>query len=83
MKEMNLSLRAGDHRTPPPRSVRFFNSGADWYFSTREDNQMGPFYSKSEAREALHEYIESLDAKSEADKIVAVNFTSSHCVPTV
>ena len=53
MQEMNLSLRAGDHKTPPPRSVRFFNNGDDWYFNTRESNQMGPFYSKSEAKEAL------------------------------
>ncbi len=81
MKEMNLSLRAGDHSTPPPRSVRFFNSGSDWYFSTREGTQMGPFYSKSEAKEALHEYIEELDKASELDPGFLNGFSSSHCTP--
>lgn len=81
MKEMNLSLRAGDHSTPPPRSVRFFNCGADWYFSTREGAQMGPFYSKSEAKEALDEYIEDLAKDSELDSSFVNGFASAHCTP--
>lgn len=81
MQELNLSLRAGDHRPPPPRTGRFINNRGDWYFQTREGTQMGPFYSQSEAQEAAEEYIQLL--KSDSSTTAQINFTSPPCAPTI
>lgn len=39
------------------RSNRFFTSGSDWYFSTREGIDQGPFTSRILAHNAIQKYI--------------------------
>ena len=38
------------------RSNRFFTSGNDWYFSTREGVDQGPFESRIIAHDAIQKY---------------------------
>ena len=39
------------------RSNRFFTNGSDWYFSTREGLDQGPFPSRILAHDAIQNYI--------------------------
>lgn len=50
--------RAGEKEVPVTfRSNRFFTSGTNWYFSTREGIDQGPFPNRISAHEAIQEYI--------------------------
>ena len=40
------------------RSDRFYSEQGAWYAKTREGDELGPFDSKSEAKEALEVFIE-------------------------
>ena len=52
------NCRAGENKVPVTfRSNRFFTSGTDWYFSTREGIDQGPFPSRISAHEAIQKYI--------------------------
>ena len=39
---------------------RFYQVGEEWYFSTRESEDMGPFASLADAEEALIRYVAQL-----------------------
>ncbi len=39
------------------RTERFFNVGGQWYFSTREKPELGPFMNREAAETALGEYL--------------------------
>ena len=41
----------------PFRSDRLFSIGIDWYFSTREGTDHGPYRSKEGAQDAVANYI--------------------------
>lgn len=43
------------------RSERFFTINNDWYFTTREDVQVGPFRSMESAKQALVVYLNTMD----------------------
>ena len=45
--------RKGEDGHPPFRSERIFSVGNEWFFSTREGEDVGPFESKEEASAAL------------------------------
>lgn len=49
--------RAGEAGSIPFRTGRFFNVGGNWYFSTRESIDQGPYASRQEAVEALAHYL--------------------------
>jgi len=51
--------RAGENCALPFRTGRFFNVGAQWYFSTREATDQGPYIDKRDAEYALSRYVES------------------------
>ena len=52
------SRRAGETDIPITfRSNRFFTSGSDWYFSTREGVDQGPYPSRVMAHNAIQKYI--------------------------
>ena len=60
-----LSCRTGETEVPVTfRSNRFFTSGTDWYFSTREGIDQGPFPSRISAHEAIQEYIRNRQLSS-------------------
>lgn len=48
------------------RSDRFFYLGEEWYFSTREGTDVGPFNSIDSARTGLDRYIEAMQNKDTA-----------------
>ena len=55
------TCRAGETEVPVTfRSNRFFTSGTNWYFSTREGIDQGPFPSRLSAHEAIQEYIRQM-----------------------
>ena len=41
------------------RSDRFFCVSGDWYFSTREKAEFGPFHSLEQAQNSLSRYLET------------------------
>ena len=45
--------RRGDTGDIPFRSGRIFSVGSEWYFTTREGDDVGPFETKQEAEAAL------------------------------
>lgn len=54
---MNQS-REGENGIPPFRSGRFFVVSNNWYFTTREGLDKGPFASKREAESALNSFLD-------------------------
>ena len=54
----DTTLRDGEQRTTTFRSQRVFAIGSDWYFSTRENKDQGPFISRDIAEQAVESYIQ-------------------------
>jgi len=52
--------RRGEASPHPFRSTRFFNSNGEWYFSTREGQDVGPFPDREETEASLLEYLRRL-----------------------
>ena len=57
-KKWDTVLRNGEKRTPTFRSRRVFAVGSNWYFSTRENKDQGPFMSRDMAEKAIESYIQ-------------------------
>lgn len=56
--DSEISRRAGEADVSfTIRSNRFFTSGNNWYFSTREGIDQGPFESRIIAHDAIQKYI--------------------------
>lgn len=53
---MNTNRR-GESGTPPYRTGRFFVVDSNWYFSTREGLEHGPFPTKEKAEQECKTYI--------------------------
>lgn len=50
--------RIGEQDVPVTfRTNRFFTSGANWYFNTREGTDQGPYDSRIMAHDAIQKYI--------------------------
>lgn len=47
------------------RAERLFSIGTNWYFSTREGQDQGPFLSKQMALNAIDDYINDMQVKNE------------------
>ena len=52
-----MNYRKGENGKTWFRMERFFSIGADWYVSTREQKNLGPFKSKFAAEQGLVRYI--------------------------
>lgn len=52
-----MNCRKGENSKTWFRMERFFAIGVDWYVSTREHTNLGPFKSKLAAEQALVRYI--------------------------
>ena len=46
------------------RSDRFFKANGEWFFSTREQNDIGPFGSEAAAKRGLDLYIKMMQAET-------------------
>lgn len=55
-----LVCRGGEIERVWVRMDRFYQVGEEWYFSTRESEDMGPFASLADAEEALIRYVAQL-----------------------
>lgn len=55
-----MIVRQGEQEKSWYRSDRFFKVNGDWYFSTREKIDVGPFQTKEGADKGLTLFIESI-----------------------
>ena len=56
-KEEKVLHRAGESGEIPARKKRFYNSGKDWYFVTRNGEHHGPYEHLTDAEAALKLYL--------------------------
>ena len=62
----------------PLRTDRFFAINANWFFTTREGADIGPFETKEEAREGLSTFIEFINvAPAETRKLFLAKYMTS------
>ena len=54
--------RAGEPRRSYFRSDRVFNANGAWYFTTRNENRVGPFAAREDARESLASFMSAMKA---------------------
>lgn len=50
--------RDGEAKDKHSRSDRFFSDNNNWFFRTREGQEVGPFFTRSDAQHALLYFIE-------------------------
>ena len=62
---MMISSRQGESGNIPFRCGRFYNVDSKWYFSSREQSNVGPFHNKEEANQALTMYLTDVANLSE------------------
>jgi len=63
-----MKTRTGDSGSETYyRSDRFYSEQGAWYAKTREGDELGPFDSKSEAKEGLEVFIEMNSDMLDAD----------------
>lgn len=55
-----MEVRSGEQNKSWYRSDRFFKVNGEWYFSTREKVDVGPFSSRENANTGLTLFIESM-----------------------
>ncbi len=54
---MVIENRSGESENIPFRTGRFYNVGSMWYFSSREQTDLGPYLTKEDAIQALATYL--------------------------
>ncbi len=57
---MVIENRSGESENIPFRTGRFYNVGSSWYFSSREQADLGPYQTKEEAKQALATYLHNI-----------------------
>jgi len=71
-----MDVRSGEQQKAWYRSNRFFKVNGDWYFSTREKMDVGPFTTVESAMTGLSLFIENMQAAKpclETAASIAVN----------
>lgn len=63
MMALNNEPRRGESGRVPPRSERCFKSGDYWYYSTREQINIGPFDDVDQATAGVDAFVEFVCAK--------------------
>ncbi|GAA6151719.1 DUF6316 family protein [Pseudoteredinibacter isoporae] len=58
MKALSTEPRKGEAGRIPPRSERCFKSGDYWYYSTREQIDIGPFDDRDQATAGVDAFVE-------------------------
>jgi len=56
-----MRTRAGENSRPWFRSERYYHTGDGWWFTTRENSELGPFSSQKEAESELILYIRKVN----------------------
>jgi len=57
---MNISNRHGESGNIPFRSGRFYNVDSEWYYTSREHSDIGPFHDREQADEALNIFLQDV-----------------------
>ena len=57
----NIISRNGEEKSVPLRSDRFFAVNHDWFFTTREGVDIGPFATKQDAYNGLIDFIDFVE----------------------
>ena len=52
-----ISNRTGELGAVPLRTDRFFAVNSAWYFATREGSSIGPYESKTDAKQGLSDFV--------------------------
>lgn len=60
--ENKVMKRTGEMKESPYRSGRFYTIGNDWFFSVREVEEQGPYFSKLSAEIGLKMYLLDIEA---------------------
>ncbi|BFM08534.1 DUF6316 family protein [Halioxenophilus aromaticivorans] len=71
-----MNVREGEQERAWYRSDRFFKVNGEWYFSTREKIDVGPFTSRENASQGLSLFVENMQhpqSSVESAASVAVN----------
>jgi len=55
-----MDIRAGEAERPWFRSERYYHTGDGWWFTTREEDELGPFATQDDAKTELTQYIQSI-----------------------
>ncbi|MGO1463587.1 MAG: DUF6316 family protein [Marinobacter sp.] len=66
---MNTQVRSGEDVHIPFRSGRYFCVGRDWYFTTREGFDSGPFASRERAELGLKRFLHVIKLLPEKQKM--------------
>lgn len=70
---IDLGTRTGEEDKFWFRSDRFFTSDSKWYFTTRENRNVGPFETREAAKHGLEIFIESIcDNKTTFEHAISV-----------
>jgi hypothetical protein len=54
---MQATMRSGENGNIPFRTDRFFTVSGNWYFSTREGFDSGPYIDKARAEDGLKRFL--------------------------
>jgi len=71
-KGVSLEVRGGEQDKFWFRSDRFFTAGSQWYFTTRENRDVGPYASREDAAHGLELFLDCV-AKQEMDVDYAIS----------
>lgn len=66
---MNTQVRSGEDIPTPFRSSRFFCVGRQWYFTTREGFDSGPFASRERAELGLKRLLHVIELLPNGQKV--------------
>lgn len=66
---MDVHVRLGEEGHIPFRSSRFFCVGSEWYFTTREGFDSGPFASRERAEIGLKRFLHVVKMLPEEQQI--------------
>jgi hypothetical protein len=66
---MHAIKRSGESGQAPFRTNRFFTVSDQWYFSTREGFDSGPYVDKNQANEGLKRFLKVAKLIPAADEI--------------
>jgi len=75
-----LAVRAGERNSVHFRSDRFYQIDKEFYFSTREGIEIGPFGSKGEAASGLERFIQSIRVGDNHKKATQVALSGSWAI---
>jgi hypothetical protein len=83
MKDSRLICRDGEAEKHWYRSDRFFKANGAWYFTTRENIDIGPFGTMQNAQQGLALFIKNIQSGLSSDKAAASIAINGHWATTL